>query len=590
MFKRFAVLVFLVLLFSLLTATEVSSSQALRMASAQLSRLGADDRSLAESQILRAEQRVIAYLYPLNPKGFMVISAHTELPPLLAYSLETGYESQSADNPLLDLLRADIPKRLRQIEMLPESKRAELSLSWTLPLCDRDRDFEQWPPAGYSPTGGWVKTEWTQSAPFNNLCPSGTPGGAHSVAGCPAVAMAQIVNYHECINGTIFINEDDYHHNYGGASYWIDDDSAAWGFPSWSELNGYLYTLMQHYKYQQPLTETDMAALVYACGAAAHQVYNPSGSGTFAVSQAYTAYQRFGFSGSELITDSDPQFYPRIVDNIQNALPVHLAIVNQDWSAGHNVVIDGYNTDQFYHLNFGWGGSYSGWYLLPSQIPYSLTVIEGAIVDIRPRDYLINVPETLVFNTPEDVYPGQQMEFINLTQENLLIEAIPELPYIDPPFLVNCSTVVTLPYMLPPGQSLYVTVSLGIPVKGIREMLPVELRLIHQYGVKKFSISVNSELSTAVDDETNSPLINQISCHPNPFSSATTIRFKGKLPANLDIFNLKGQKLRSLSLPELSAADAELVWDGKAASGLEAPPGLYLIKSSRGSCVKVLKY
>ena len=45
-------------------------------------------------------------------------------------------------------------------------------------------------------------------------------------------------------------------------------------------------------------------------------------------------------------------------------------------------MVDGYNTDDFYHLNFGWGGSYNGWYLLPDEIPYGLTVIEGAITDI----------------------------------------------------------------------------------------------------------------------------------------------------------------------------------------------------------------
>ncbi|MEI7982947.1 MAG: T9SS type A sorting domain-containing protein, partial [Bacteroidota bacterium] len=50
----------------------------------------------------------------------------------------------------------------------------------------------------------------------------------------------------------------------------------------------------------------------------------------------------------------------------------------------HNVVVDGYNTDNYFHLNFGWGGSYNEWYLLPDEMPYGLTVIEGAIVDIIP--------------------------------------------------------------------------------------------------------------------------------------------------------------------------------------------------------------
>ena len=55
---------------------------------------------------------------------------------------------------------------------------------------------------------------------------------------------------------------------------------------------------------------------------------------------------------------------------------------NDAWTVGHNLVIDGYNSDDYFHINFGWGGSYNGWYRLLSGLPYSLTVIEGVIVDI----------------------------------------------------------------------------------------------------------------------------------------------------------------------------------------------------------------
>jgi hypothetical protein len=70
---------------------------------------------------------------------------------------------------------------------------------------------------------------------------------------------------------------------------------------------------------------------------------------------------------------------------MQNALPAHLAVVDPGWTMGHNLVVDGYNTDDYYHLNFGWGGPYNGWYLLPEEIPYGLTVIEGVILDIVPE-------------------------------------------------------------------------------------------------------------------------------------------------------------------------------------------------------------
>jgi hypothetical protein len=100
--------------------------------------------------------------------------------------------------------------------------------------------------------------------------------------------------------------------------------------------------------------------------------------------------------------------------NIIDTLPVHLAVVDESWSTGHNVVVDGYNTDDYYHLNFGWGGSYNGWYLLPEEIPYELTVIEGAVVDIMKRDLTgIAINEMPPFETR--VNPNPANDYANVS-------------------------------------------------------------------------------------------------------------------------------------------------------------------------------
>jgi hypothetical protein len=125
------------------------------------------------------------------------------------------------------------------------------------------------------------------------------------------------------------------------------------------------------------------AALSFAAGIAAQQVYTASVSGTFGIDQAQMAVQRFGFDQSELLVPPDFSIQQRVSDNMKNALPDLLGLVNEGWTVGHNVVVDGYNTNDFFHFNFGWGGSSNGWYTLPpTSIPYDLTVIEGVIVDI----------------------------------------------------------------------------------------------------------------------------------------------------------------------------------------------------------------
>jgi hypothetical protein len=199
--------------------------------------------------------------------------------------------------------------------------------------------------------------------------------------------MAMILNYHKTTNETQFTDADDYHHNYAGRNYYIDDDYAANGFPSFPDLNKYLDTVNMHwFEHAGLLSNQDMAALTFACGVAATQVFTSEGSGTFGVNQALAAYYRFGCENAILYTESDEELFPALISNMQNALPAHFAIVDEAWSSGHNVVVDGYNTDNYFHVNFGWGGSFNGWYLLPDEMPYGLTVIEGVVVDIMKDD------------------------------------------------------------------------------------------------------------------------------------------------------------------------------------------------------------
>jgi hypothetical protein len=194
--------------------------------------------------------------------------------------------------------------------------------------------------------------------------------------------MAQILNYHKTTNNVAFNDSDDYYHSYGN-QFWIDDDYEEYDFPSFPELNGYLDTLASHYENQILLTDDDKAALNFACGVAATKVYTPEISGTFGVNQAYDAYIKFNCATVELLDNNDVDLYEKLSQNIKDAYPVHLAAITPTSPpSGHNLVVDGYNTDDFYHLNFGAGGYYDGWYLLPDELPLSLTVIEGAIVDI----------------------------------------------------------------------------------------------------------------------------------------------------------------------------------------------------------------
>ena len=368
--------------------TYVGFDSAKKVAGLKIIQLGKTDYTIADSLIIKTNNEIpLFYLFNLQPQGYIVVTGFYDLPPVIAYSFSNNFQSINyKDNIFLDFIKADLELRLQNIPILPEAVIIERHSLWDNFLSEKSQNtlyFEQWPPEGTTPTGGWLFTNWHQSAPYNDFCPLDiSHGGSRSVAGCPAVAMAQIINYHNTTKDVEFNDDDDYYHNYGGNSYWIDNDHETYDFPSFPELNSYLVTLSYNYQNQIPPTDTDKAALTFACGVAATQVYGASGSGTFGVNQAYDAYQRFNCTTIEMFDENDPELYQRLSDNMKNAYPAHLAVVNPEWTMGHNVVVDGYNTDDYYHINFGWGGPYNGWYLIPDEIPYGLTVIEGVIVDI----------------------------------------------------------------------------------------------------------------------------------------------------------------------------------------------------------------
>ncbi len=388
----------------------ISLKIATKVAYTKLIELGKTDFSISTSiQITNEKEEPLFYIFNLDPQGYIVVTASYNLPPVIAYSFTTQFQDTTEGNPLYTMLYSDITLRLKNINLIPEKIIEERHVQWDSYIEGKflvSERFERWPPEGSTPTDGWLLTNWHQNAPYNNFCPLDVAHGGRSVAGCPAVTIAQILNYHNTTLNIAFNDGDDYHHIYNGNNYWIDNDYVTYGFPSFPQLNSYLTTLQSHYENQIPLTNNDKAAITFACGVAATQVYAAGGSGTFGVSQAYDAYQRFNCPTSEVLDESDPDLFQRLSNNMKDALPAHLAVVNEGWTTGHNLVVDGYNTDNFYHLNFGWGGSYNGWYIIPDELPYSLTVIEGVILDILDDDLTCDGSLEWVSVTPCETVSG----------------------------------------------------------------------------------------------------------------------------------------------------------------------------------------
>lgn len=271
---------------------------------------------------------------------------------------------------------------------------------------------------------GMLNSTWDQSYPYNQLCPRDpVNGNSYSYAGCPAIAMGQIINYLRTTQNTRFTDSDDYTHNYAGRNYHIDDDWASLQFPSFPQLNELLDSVDATFQRGEELSDIQAAAVVFACGTACTQVYTSQGSGTFAVDQAFAAYQRFGFTNCQLFREADSVMYATLISNIKAGYPAHLAVENPAGTAGHNAVVDGYRPeDGKFHINFGYGGSWDNWYYIPDpDFYYGLTKLEGIIVNIIPTQAPSAVQETFR-QQPLEIYPNPVADVLqvrNLPEETV---------------------------------------------------------------------------------------------------------------------------------------------------------------------------
>ena len=256
-----------------------------------------------------------------------------------------------------------------------------------------------------------LKSHWTQDYPYNQLCPADPlENYAHSYAGCPAIAMGQIINYLQTTQNTRFDDGDDYYSSYAGRNYHIDDDWETYLFPSFPQLNELLDSVDAAFQRGEELSDELAAAVVFACGTALTQVYTASGSygsGTYYVDQAYAAYQRFGFKDCVLFREPDSTMYAILISNLQDGYPAHLAVENPAGTVGHNVVVDGYRKeDGKFHINFGYGGPLDNWYDIPDpNFYYGMTKVEGIILNIIPDDAPTTVHE-ISHQQPLEVYPN----------------------------------------------------------------------------------------------------------------------------------------------------------------------------------------
>ena len=249
-----------------------------------------------------------------------------------------------------------------------------------------------------------VTTKWNQGAPYNNLCPKYS-GNNRAVTGCVATAMAQVMNYHKWPQ-----SETTTIPGYTTKSYNLDLTS---GLPAttfdWDNMQD-TYTSSA-----TGAAATAVATLMQYCGYSVEMDYGPSsGSNTDMVAAALKEYFDYNTNTTKFVIRSSyttAKWTELIYHELANSRPVVYGGMSS--GGGHEFVCDGYkyeNETDYFHINWGWGGSSDDYFVLSSLNPYEQGIGgstsndgfhygQDAVIGIQPSTSTGNIADI----TPNDI-------------------------------------------------------------------------------------------------------------------------------------------------------------------------------------------
>lgn len=229
----------------------------------------------------------------------------------------------------------------------------------------------------------FVKTAWGQREPYNQLLP--TQSEKRCLTGCAATAMAQVLNYYKYPQ-----------HGTGSVTY---------ERPDLDEKQLHLDLDNDYYDWDNMLPEytvgendkgnwTDEQALAVATlmrdiGYASHMDYGADGSGSRVADYARAAAKNFGYSSNLFYSNNTctSDWLEMLKIYLESKHPILVSGLTKTENgnyAGHAFVVDGYDSKNYVHVNWGWNGRFDGYYDLhefgPKERNYNFNKGLSAIV------------------------------------------------------------------------------------------------------------------------------------------------------------------------------------------------------------------
>ncbi|TRZ71148.1 MAG: T9SS C-terminal target domain-containing protein [Bacteroidetes bacterium] len=312
----------------------------------------------------------VYYVFNIDDKGYVIVSADDAVTPVLAYSFEGIYSEENQ----APQFTAWMEQYVRQISYARKTDAIPLpaaTSTWNHLL--NPGNSSSLAPNGTRDVEPMINSDWNQPSPYNEMCPADPAGSnGHAIVGCVPVCMGQIMYYYRWPD-------------HGTGSYTYFDSTYGTQHASFDS------TWYQWSNMKNTITASDpgIAQLLYHLGVSVDLRYGPSSSGMYNHKAAYALRTYFKYSPETHYVYRDStslNWDSLIIAHLDRKMPLYYA----GWSVpninGHAFVCDGYQGGDYFHFNFGWSGSFNGYFYLDDLTPggNNFNLAQELIINIYP--------------------------------------------------------------------------------------------------------------------------------------------------------------------------------------------------------------
>lgn len=307
---------------------------------------------VAPAKNLRSDKTNNAPYYAFNlEQGYVIVSGDDEMTELVGYA-ENGFFDAENVPPQMQLWLNGYAEYVAAVQS-GKAKARKILLSDS-------------PSVVVEPL---VTTKWNQDAPFNNFAPEYTDDNNNTqrcATGCAATAMAQIMKFHNWPEQGVG------HYSYEHQSFGTISSNFSEHVYDWTNM------IDRYNNGEYSNVQADAVALLMKdCGVSLNMNYGPvSGASIYSYTPAFKNYFRYSSRTVNRSGCETAEFTKIITDELQEGRPIIYCGTGED--GGHAFVVDGYDTNYFLHVNWGWGGYSDGYFDMNYMDPAGLGIGGGS--------------------------------------------------------------------------------------------------------------------------------------------------------------------------------------------------------------------